>query len=215
MLEIFLEGVILGLIIAITLGPAFFAIVQTAIHRGFYPAMFIALGISLSDISLIALSYLGASIIFENPANKIYIGLAGGIILIIFGLVTFKRKTEIPQDNGNNYNSQSEKKPRVTTYILKGYFLNILNPFLLIFWLSAMSWVSARAEEGHLLNYVITFFGGTLITVFATDLLKSFIGNKLTKYLHHSKINWINKIVGLLLIAFGIILEVRVLWQIL
>ena len=78
-----------------------------------------------------------------------------------------------------------------------------------------MSWVSARAEEGHLLNYVITFFGGTLITVFATDLLKSFIGNKLTKYLHHSKINWINKIVGLLLIAFGIILEVRVLWQIL
>ena len=39
MLEIFLEGVILGLIIAITLGPAFFAIVQTAIHRGFYPAM--------------------------------------------------------------------------------------------------------------------------------------------------------------------------------
>jgi len=39
----FFEGVFLGLVVAITLGPAFFTIIQTGIDRGFRSAMFISI----------------------------------------------------------------------------------------------------------------------------------------------------------------------------
>ena len=74
-----------------------------------------------------------------------------------------------------------------------------------------MGWVSARAEEGKLLDYVIVFFSGTLVTVFSCDLLKSFIGNKIKKYLRPRVQLWINRIVGISLIIFGIVLMIRVI----
>lgn len=210
MINIFFEGVVLGLLVSITIGPAFFSIIQTGIHRGFYPGFFMALGISLSDITVITLCYLGASIVFDNPENKIYIGFVGGILLILFGLVTYNRKPDILLRRSNKYKTP-KKTPGPFTYFLKGYFLNILNPFLLLFWLSAMGWISARAEEGKLLNYVILFFSGTLATIFLMDLLKSFIGNKIKSYLRPRIILWINRVVGILLMVFGVALIIRVI----
>lgn len=210
MINIFFEGILLGLIVSITIGPAFFAIVQTGIHRGFKAGVFMALGISLSDASLIAICYLGASYFFDNPDNKIYIGLIGGVILILFGMVTYNRKPEILLRRSAKYRTPT-KRPGPLTYFFKGFFLNVLNPFLIIFWLTAMGWVSSKAEEGHLLNYAVSFFSGTLSTIFLMDLLKTFIGNKIKDYLRPRIILWINRIVGISLMVFGIALIVRVI----
>jgi len=209
MVDIFFEGVVLGLIVSITVGPAFFAIIQTGIHRGFTGGFFMALGILFSDITLIAICYLGASMIFDNPDNKLYIGLIGGVLLIIFGVVTFNRKPDILLRRSSKY--KTPKKPGPFTFFFKGYFINILNPFLIIFWLTAMGWVSSKAPEGYLLNYAIVFFTGTLIMVFLMDLLKSFIGVKIKKYLRPRIILWINRVVGALLMGFGVVLIIRVI----
>jgi threonine/homoserine/homoserine lactone efflux protein len=213
MINLFLEGVLLGVIISITIGPAFFTIIQTGIQRGFYPGFIMAVGISMSDISLIVLSYLGASIILGNPANKIYIGIVGGAVLIIFGIVTIRRKPEILLQRSSKYTAPV-KKPGHLTYFFKGYFLNILNPFLLLFWLTVMSWITAKAENGKLITYAIPFFSGAVSTVFCFDLLKSFIGNRIKKYLKPRVLVWINRAVGITLMIFGVILIVKVIfWQ--
>ncbi|MCK5838961.1 MAG: LysE family translocator [Bacteroidales bacterium] len=208
MIAIFFEGVVLGLIISITVGPAFFAIIQTGIQRGFHQGFFMALGISLSDITLIAICYLGASFIFDNPENKLYIGLVGGIVLLSFGFFTFTRKPEILLRRSSKYKTPT-KRPGSLTYFFKGYFLNVINPFLFLFWLTAMGWVSSKAEEGKLLQYALTFFAGTIGTVFLTDLLKSFIGNRIKKYLRPRTMLWLNRVVGILLIGSGVVLIVR------
>jgi len=212
-IDVFFEGVVLGAVISITIGPAFFAIIQTGIYRGFYPGMIMAMGIFLSDVTLIAICYLGASVIFDDPDNKLYIGLVGGVLLIIFGLVTYNRKPDVLIKRSGNFKTPT-KQPGFLTYFFKGYFLNILNPFLFVFWLTAMGWVSSNAEEGMLLHYTIIFFSGTLATVFVFDLIKAFIGKKIAKYLRPRLMLWINRIVGLLLLVFGIILIVRsvILW---
>jgi threonine/homoserine/homoserine lactone efflux protein len=49
------------------------------------------------------------------------------------------------------------------------------------------------------------------MTIFGTDLLKSFIGNKIKKYLRPRVQFWINRIVGITLIIFGIVLMIRVI----
>jgi threonine/homoserine/homoserine lactone efflux protein len=209
MIHIFFQGIVLGLLVSITAGPAFITIVQTGIQRGFNMAFFTALGVLLSDATLIAICYLGASIIFSNPENKVYIGMIGGIILIAFGIWTFQRKPEVLLRRSNKY-KPPKKKPGPLTYFFKGFFLNFLNPFILLFWLTAMSWVTARAEEGKLLTYTIIFFSGTLVTIFSLDILKSFIGNKISNYFRPRVLLWINRSVGIALIVFGIMLIIRV-----
>jgi len=209
MLDILFEGVALGLIVSVTIGPAFFAIIQTGLSRGFMPGFFMALGISVSDITLIVICYLGASMIFDNPDNKLYIGLIGGVLLIIFGMVTFTRKPEILLRRSSKY--KTPKKPGPLTFFFKGYFINVLNPFLILFWLTAMGWVSSKAAEGELLNYAITFFAGAIGMIFLMDLLKSFIGGKIKRFLRPRYILWINRIVGILLVGSGIVLIIRVM----
>ncbi len=210
----FLQGILFGLMIAISLGPAFFSLLQTSVSYGFKAGLFMAVGITVSDISLILLSYMGISKLINNPDNQLVVGIIGGLILLIFGLVTITRK---PVNNMNNDQQNNAEVPVAKTYnpvtfCIKGFFLNIANPFLIIFWMGIMSYVSAN--YGLETRTVITFFSGTLITVFGTDLIKSFVGNKIKNYLNDKVLTWFNRIVGIILMASGAVLISRVLYEI-
>ena len=212
MFRVFFEGVLWGLLVSITIGPAFFSIIQTGIDRGFKSAFYTSLGVMLCDAFIIVICYLGLTSLFQKPENNIYIGFVGGIILIIYGTYSYLKKPDILKRRSPKY-----KTPPINTkqikYVIKGFLLNIANPFIIIFWLTAVGFVSARTEEGKLINYAIVFFSGTLLTIFGTDLLKSFIGNKIKKYLRPRILLIINNIVGITLIIFGIVLMIRVIQE--
>ena len=200
MISLIFEGFLFGLVIAITPGPIFFAILQTGVNRGFRAGLFTALGVLFSDFILISLCYFGIYSVIEQLDKKIHVGIIGGIILIIFGTVTFIRKPDILRKRNTKV---SYKEPHLSTYMLKGFFINISNPTLIFFWLSAMGIVSSQAEKDHIVGSVLSFFGATLLTIFATDLLKSFIGKKIKDYLTLRTQLWINKLVGLILGGAG------------
>lgn len=205
MLFLFLQGIILGLAAAISFGPAFFAVIQTGITRGFHYGAFMSVGIILSDITWVTLCYfLGASL-FEDPTNKVYIGIVGGIILIIFGSVSWAKKPEILKKRHFNYQTPI-KTPNPPSFIIRGFFLNIANPFLFLFWFAALSFVGKNAPEGKLLESTIAFFSGTFTIILAFDLLKSYLGGRIKKILRPRVELWINKLVGVLMVIFGIVL---------
>ena len=52
------EGLILGITVAITLGPALVALLQTSIKHGMKTGIFLAIGIFSSDFFLVVLSIL-------------------------------------------------------------------------------------------------------------------------------------------------------------
>ncbi|HNW97731.1 MAG TPA: LysE family transporter [Bacteroidales bacterium] len=210
MIRILFEGIIWGFIISISFGPAFFTIIQTGIDRGFKPAIYMALGILTCDLFLILLCFLGLSSIYESKENKLYIGFIGGIILIIYGTYTFFKKPDILRRRSPNYKTPDKNQKHIK-YVVKGFFLNIANPFILFIWLTAMLSVKAQSEPGKLLDNSIVFFSGTLTTIFGFDVLKSFIGNKIKKYLRPRIQLRINHLVGILLVVFGIILMIRVI----
>jgi threonine/homoserine/homoserine lactone efflux protein len=211
MIKVFLEGMLLGLIVSFTFGPAFFTIIQTSIDRGFKPAMYISLGVLICDTFLICICFFGMTSIFDHitPYKK-YLGFIGGIVLIIYGTYMYLKKPDILKRR-----SAKHKTPPAPTshfkYIVKGFFMNIFNPFILLFWLTAVTSLTAVAEEGKLYDYFFVFFGGVLMTLFASDLTKSFVGFRIKKYLRPRVQLWINRIVGLFLIVFGIILMIRVI----
>ena len=92
MIKVLLEGILLGITLALLIGPSFFALIQTSIKNGFKSALALSFGIFLGDLLCVFLAYLGASQLFNNSNNKIIVGIIGGIILIIFGMLNFFQK---------------------------------------------------------------------------------------------------------------------------
>lgn len=198
-----IKGVILGLTLAVLLGPALFSLLQTSIHRGFWAGAKFAFGISLSDITVLAFCYLGVSQILINPENQLFAGIVGGIVLIAYGIYTFLHKTPPIQNKNNKEEINLKiKGPKTITHILKGYVLNITNPGVWALWVTAMTGISAGYESKF--TSIFYFFIGTLGTVFSTDILKCFIADKIKNHLKPKTINGLNKVVGILLFIFGI-----------
>lgn len=209
MLTLYFEGALLGLLVAISLGPAFFAIIQTSINKGFKYGVAMAIGISFSDMILVTISYLIGAKLFDDPQNKVYVGLIGGIILVIFGSVSWAKKPEILKRRSLKHTTPTGKP--LFLYTIRGFFLNIANPFLFFFWFGALGFVGKNAIEGQMLESTLIFFAGTFSVVFATDILKSYIGNKIKGFLRPRKEIILNKIVGIALVIFGLVLMFRTL----
>jgi threonine/homoserine/homoserine lactone efflux protein len=201
------KGFLLGFTVAIILGPAFFSLLQTSIYRGFKAGALLAIGILISDFILISLCYFGFMQIFDNPENKLSIGIIGGVILIVFGVVTFTRKPTM-SDRLTQNDETKAKKPKIIAYIGKGFIMNTLNPFLLIFWIGVVSFATSNYGLDH--KNLIMFFSGTLGTILLTDIIKCYLAIKVRKFLNLHVIAWMNRLVGITLAIFGIVLIVRV-----
>ena len=202
----------MGITLAFLVGPSFVSLLQTSIHRGFYAGVQFAFGIVLSDITLIALSYFGALQFLGADQNQLHMGVIGGLIVIGFGVVTFTRRYHIASPVSVELGPKTDRffSSRLFKYVSKGYFMNIFNPFLLIFWLGVMSLVSSK--YGIPSREIILFFSGTIAAVFATDLIKCIIANRIKRRLTPKVLTLVNRVVGLLLVAFGIGLIIRVVY---
>lgn len=199
-----LQGIILGLTLSALLGPALFTLLQTSIHRGVKSGIFLAFGIFLSDVCVVYLAFMGALQLINQRNNYLIAGIVGGLILIGFGLYTFYHKIHMDENN----KAVEVRVAGPVTYILKGYFLNIMNPFVWFFWISAMVGVSSTYGDDK--QGVMTFFTGTLAMVFGSDVLKVFIANKIKEHLNANILVRVNHFVGILLVGFGIFLIIRV-----
>ena len=204
-----IEGLILGLTLAIFFGfgPALFALIQTSIHRGFWSGFLLAVGIFLSDLAVVGLCFFGAIQIITKPENHLAFGLFSGGILIIFGIVTYSHKIHIDENN----KEIKPKPPRPIIYILKGFFLNIANPFIWIFWMGVV--VAITANYGAEIRPLVLFFSVTLLTVLGTDVLKCFGAYKIKRYLTPKIMTGVNRIAGIGLVLFGLFLIFRVIFD--
>ena len=209
-MSVFLEGTILGFSLALFFGfgPAFFALIQTGINRGFWPGVLLASGIFFNDIVIVLVSLFGATSIFDENAKYQTMGIAGGALLIIFGFFTYKRKTqlEVPEDQNMDANS-----PHPLVYFGKGFLLNTANPFIWLFWISIVMGITSR-YGGQKIDLFL-FFAGTLSVVFITDIIKTFAASRFKKFATHKFLILINKLAGIALAGFGIFLIIRSIFQ--
>jgi len=206
------EGVLLGLTLAtfFGFGPAFFSLVQTSIHRGFTSAIYLAIGIFMNDLLMVLLCLMGSIQIVTAPSNYLWFGISSGTILIIFGLVTFSRKvvTIVPELDENDL-PITVRGPRWFTFMAKGFFMNIVNPFVWIFWVGVVVGISSRFGGDE--TKLVYFFTGTLLTVLTTDIGKAYAAYNIKHFLTDKMIGTFNKIAGIGLVGFGLFLYIKVI----
>lgn len=197
-----------GLTLSLMLGPAFFTLLQTSLEKGFRHAVRLAFGVFLSDAFLVTISILGASRLFNDPAASRIIGIVGGLSLVLIGIYTFRKKVMI---QGMADRQAEMQLPSHWRGFFKGFFMNMANPATWIFWFVTVGTISAQytTDSGQVLYYrIILFFVITLFTVFSMDILKSFVAARIKKVINDKTVSVVNKIVGVLLVLFGIYLFV-------
>jgi threonine/homoserine/homoserine lactone efflux protein len=207
MIVVVIKGLLVGLSIALFFGfgPSFFAVFQTALYKGYWRGALMAFGVFLSDVLMVTVSLLGAKSVVENSEKYEVLGIIGGLILIVFGIVILKKKT-LRTDKDENFELIPEN-PHPAFCIGKGFLLNIANPFIWIFWAGMVMGVAAPLKAQH--ANVILFFGTALLTIFAVDLTKVIIANKIKPIINDKFLIGINRAAGIMLIIFGVTLLIK------
>ena len=200
-------GVFLSLVI--NMGPAFITLVQTSLHRGFKSAAWFATGVILNDAMVISICILASvQIVMKSSREAALASIGAGIILLLFGIFTYRKKVEDRQERDeyiekrtNEVLKKQEDKPAWFVFLAKGFVLNILNPFVWIFWFSAVAMVAGNMGGNKVSTCV--FFAVILGTTWILELLKAWGAAKLKKFLDAERTTLINKIAGILLMLCG------------
>lgn len=201
LLGIILNGVGLGLALSILLGPVFFALIHTSISKGFREGLIMAVGIVISDATYLTIAFFLSNLV-DQPFVKKYLGYAGALLLLVYGVYLLISKYHSSPSKENPEKRKIWKGP-----FFKGYMLNLINVNVFFFWLFAISTVQGAYDSSF---EVLLFFSGTLGTVFLTDIGKAFLARQLQHWITESRINILNKIVGAILIIFGFIMMYQV-----
>jgi threonine/homoserine/homoserine lactone efflux protein len=187
------------LLLTFSFGPAFFALVNTCIKYGYKTGSLLATGIVISDflvcLLIILLVDLGATNFIHDDKTQRFMGILAGVVLIIFGSFYFRRP--ITKDE----NTIELKGPSASLMLLKGFFLNSLNPTVWLLWLGNVTAISKT------LNYsvvkMVIYFSITLGIVLLIEFSKAYAANKLKRLLTAKVMHRINILTGVLLILFG------------
>ena len=198
-------GVFLSLIV--NMGPAFITLVQTSLHRGFKSAAWFISGVILNDAMIISLYILtSVQVVMRSELEVTLFSIGAGIILVLFGVFTFRRKAEdkesLIEKRTNEIIEKKDDKPSWLLMLGKGFVINLLNPFVWIFWFSAVA-VVAGSMGGNKVNTIV-FFALILGTTLMCELLKAWGAAKLKVFFNPQRTTIMNRCAGILLVVCGI-----------
>jgi len=199
MIEAIWKGVTLGLLLSIAVGPVIFSILKQSINNGLKGGLSFIIGVSLSDATLAVLSNFFTEWFSKFLERKIEIGIVGSTFLISVGIYfLFFKKVEVNEEGKQIIKT---RKRDYLKLVLAGYFMNILNPAIIIFWLT-----TSTAFINQTFRQRIIIFGIALGIVLAGDIVKVLLAGKLRERLTLKNIHLLNRINGIILIGFGIAL---------
>ncbi|MEY2830690.1 MAG: hypothetical protein RIQ33_2548 [Bacteroidota bacterium] len=193
MFEALLKGFLLGLVLMLSVGPAFFAVIDTSINKGFRTALYFTFGVWLSDITYICLTNLGATQFLTKRIEAVY--FVGGAVLLLIGILMLLKKQK------DEVEHIEIKKGDLVKSFGKGWLINTTAPGVILFWAAAA--VHVQNEE-FTVNQKIAFFGAAVLIVVSTDIGKAYSAQKLKdQWLKPSVIHLVNKLSGGGMLIFG------------
>jgi len=201
MLDIILFAIPLGLTLSVLVGPVFFILIQTSITKGARAALILDAGVVLADVFYIAIAFYSSKQLLQDLEDTPSLFLIGGAVIFVFGLSSAIKKDHI------DYEGVTINKTDFMGLILKGFFLNVINIGVLIFWLGAM------VIAGHKLHFepvaTTVYFGTVILTYLIIDLIKITLAKEFKKKLTDELLHKVKRAIGLILMFFGIMLSMK------
>src|SRR5574343_76721 len=197
-MDILLKGIGLGLFLSIAVGPIVFAILKVSMKLGHKAGYAFIAGVSLSDVLLVLVGNLAAELLSSVLQYKNWIAAGGALILIIMGTYSLLFGKDPKDDSPNDLNISFRQRDMLR-FSLQGFFMNLINPGPIFFWLSTCTaFAFLPLRERTLL------FAARLVTVLATDILKVFFAGRIRRLLTPRTLHKIHQLSALILIGFGV-----------
>lgn len=175
-MDSFITGILLGLGVAIPIGPLNILIMNYSLSsfgRGFALGM----GAMSADILYFVLLSLGVLAVFDNTWIFKSIAIFGAIFLLYMAWACYKNASKMLAKI-----SCAERGESLLACYLKGLGLNSINPFIVGFWLSLSSVVASSANWMiAALGVLLALFAWVLGLSLATSLARRIISAKVAR----------------------------------
>lgn len=200
------KGLALGLILSISVGPVIFSVIKQSLTNGHKGGFAFIAGVSASDITMVLVCNLFTSLFQSAITHEVVLGSIGSVFLILMGVYTIFFKKVVIADDGKTQITVMRKRD-IAGVFLSGFFMNLLNPGVLLFWIGASTAViSGAAKEEHPDQYILVAFAVCLLLNLFADILKVMLAGKIREKLNPHNIHIVNRIAGIIYIVFGVLL---------
>ena len=190
-----------GFLLAISIGPGFFVLLETSITKGFKAAMTLDFGIVFSDIVYILIAYFASNQILDQFKNNPNLYIIGGLIMGVYGVISFiqlKKKFVIEEEK----DIDDIPKNNYLGLFFKGFFLNVINIGILGFWMMVIITQGPRLQMVP--SRIFVFFTATLLFYLGFDVVKILLAKQLKHRLTPTNIYKIKRTISFILVIFGL-----------
>ncbi len=194
----FLKGIIIGLIVALPSGPVGFICLRRIFTYGKTVGFISGIGTSLGDAIYAFVAALGVTTLaVAIPGSQLWIQLAGGLILVIFGIKIALSKPV----------SHDDIRELPAHQIIGSFFsalgLTLANPSI-IFSFAALFAGLGFAGTPDNWAFAGALSGGIFLGACASWFLVSRLENTFRTKMTGNSLRWIDIIIGCIVIGFGL-----------
>lgn len=203
MFDDILTAIPFGVILAFTIGPVFFVLLETSVTKGITSAIIFDLGVILADIVFILVIFKSTDTLLDKIKDDPKLLVFGGVLLVIYGLISFIKTSKSFRSIVREHHRIEIPKKDYGRLFIKGFLLNFINIGVLLGWLGFIVIGTSITTSK---NGVFVFITTMLVAYFLTDLIKIFAAKRLKSKLTPRRIFKTKKIVSLVILGFGVLL---------
>jgi len=205
MFDDILTAIPFGIILAFTIGPVFFVLLETSATKGFRSALIFDLGVILADIIFIVIAFYSTNNLRGKIGNDPGFLIFGGVLLMVYGFISFIKTSKSFRSIVKEYHKVEIKKGYGKLFV-KGFLLNFINIGVLLGWLGFIVLGDSLTTSEH---GDIVFIGSMLAAYFVSDLVKIIIAKRLKAKLTPRLIFKTKKVIAIVILGFGVLLFVQ------
>ena len=200
-LDLIIKGVIVGVVVSAPLGPVGVLCIQRTLNKGRWYGFVTGLGAALSDIIYALITGYGMSFVvdfIENPQNMFYLQLIGSIMLLVFGIYTFRSNPV------NSIRPVSANKGTLVHNFVTAFFVTLSNPLIIFLFIGLFARFSFVLPEARIYEQSVGYLaivGGALLWWFVITWLV----NKLRSQFDLRGIWILNRIIGIVVMIFSVV----------
>lgn len=191
-----------GLLLAFSIGPGFFVLLETSIVKGFRAAFTLDLGIVFADIIFILIAYFSTNQLLEQVKDNPFLFIIGGCIMLVYGIVSFVLlKKNFKKQQEDIVDEDNIQKNNYFALFFKGFLLNFINIGVLGFWLMVIINYGPQMEMNT--QRIFIFFTAILVFYLLFDIAKILLAKQLKHRLTPLNIYKIKRIISIIILIFG------------
>jgi len=201
----FIPAIPIGILLSFTIGPVFFTVIETSISKGTKAAVFLDIGVVISDAVFFAIAFFGTTSLLnsieENTSSWYFLG---GVLLATYGGVSLIKILQEKNKKEDKEGAALDDTPNFLRLAIKGFLLNIINVVVLFYWVGIILYFGPQLDmEKH---RIVLFFIVIVGTYFSVDLAKIYLAQQLKNRLTDNVVKGIKIIVNLFIVVCGLFL---------